>query len=61
LLLDAIKQLDEKERLIITLYYYENMNYAEIAKVIGVTVSRVSQVHTKIIDSLKKKLAKLYD
>ena len=61
LLLEAIKQLDEKERLIITLYYYENMNYAEIAKVIGVTVSRVSQVHTKIIDSLKKKLAKLYD
>ena len=61
LLLEAIKQLDEKERLIITLYYYENMNYAEIAKVIGVTVSRVSQVHTKIIESLKKKLAKLYD
>ncbi len=61
LLLGAIKQLDEKERLIITLYYYENMNYAEIAKVIGVTVSRVSQVHSKIIESLKKKLAKLYD
>ncbi len=60
LLLEAIKQLDEKERLIITLYYYENLNYAEIAKVIGVTVSRVSQVHTKIIESLKKKLTKLY-
>jgi RNA polymerase sigma factor for flagellar operon FliA len=60
LLAEAIKKLDEKERLIITLYYYENMNYAEIAKVIGVTVSRVSQVHSKIIDSLKKKLAKLY-
>lgn len=60
LLLEAIKQLDEKERLIITLYYYENLNYAEIAKVIGVTVSRVSQVHSKIIDSLKKKLTKLY-
>lgn len=60
LLLEAIKQLDEKERLIITLYYYENLNYAEIAKVIGVTVSRVSQVHSKIIDSLKKKLTGFY-
>ena len=61
LLVDAIKQLDEKERLIITLYYYENLNYAEIAKVIGVTVSRVSQVHSKIMDSLKKKLMRVYE
>lgn len=61
LLLDAIKKLDEKERLIITLYYYENLNYAEIAKVIGVTVSRVSQVHSKIIEALKKKLTHIYE
>lgn len=59
LLLDAIQKLDSKERLIITLYYYENLNYAEIAKVLGVTVSRVSQVHSRIIDSLKKKLTKV--
>ena len=61
LLLEAIKQLDEKERLIITLYYYENLNYAEIAKVIGVTVSRVSQVHSKIMETLKKKLIRVYE
>ncbi|MFA3783860.1 sigma-70 family RNA polymerase sigma factor [Melioribacteraceae bacterium 4301-Me] len=52
-----LKALNERDRLIITLYYYEGLNYKEIAKVLGITVSRVSQVHTKIINTLKKKLA----
>ncbi len=57
ILTDAIKQLEERDRLIITLYYYEDLNYKEIAKVLNITVSRVSQVHTRIIDMLKNKLA----
>ncbi len=57
ILVDAIKQLDERDRLIITLYYYEDLNYKEIAKVLNITVSRVSQVHSRIIDMLKTKLA----
>lgn len=57
ILVDAIKHLEERDRLIITLYYYEDLNYKEIAKVLNITVSRVSQVHTKIIEMLKNKLA----
>ncbi len=56
-LINAIKELDERDRLIITLYYYENLNYKEIAKVLNITVSRVSQVHSRIMDMLKLKLS----
>ncbi len=57
ILVDAIKKLDERDRLIISLYYYEDLSYKEIAKVLNITVSRVSQVHSRIIDMLKNKLA----
>jgi RNA polymerase sigma factor FliA len=56
-LINAIKELDERDRLIISLYYYENLNYKEIAKVLNITVSRVSQVHSRIMEMLKTKLA----
>ena len=59
LLVKAIKNLDERDRLIITLYYFENLNYKEIAKLLNITVSRVSQVHSRIIEMLKSKLAYL--
>jgi RNA polymerase sigma factor for flagellar operon FliA len=57
LLMKAIKDLDERDRLIISLYYFENLNYKEISKMLNITVSRVSQVHSRIIDTLKLKLA----
>ena len=57
LLVKAIKELDERDRVIISLYYFENLNYKEIAKMLNITVSRVSQVHTRIIEMLKSKLA----
>jgi RNA polymerase sigma factor for flagellar operon FliA len=56
LLVNALKQLSERDRLIISLYYYENLNYQEIAELMKITVSRVSQIHTKIINNLKSKL-----
>jgi RNA polymerase sigma factor for flagellar operon FliA len=55
----AIKTLPERDRTILGLYYYEHLNYQEISQVLNITVSRVSQVHTKIIKSLKTKLAVL--
>ena len=61
MLVEAIKKLKERDRLIITLYYYEELNYKEIAETLGITVSRVSQVHKKIITSLKKKLSSLHE
>lgn len=61
LLVQAIKDLSERDRLIITLYYYEHMNYKEIAKILDITVSRVSQLHSKIMKELKKTIEKEYD
>jgi len=61
MLIEAIKKLDERDRLIITLYYYENLNYKEIAKILDITVSRVSQVHSRIISILKSNLLCLND
>ena len=59
LLAEAIEALSDKERTVLTLYYYENMTLAEIGTVIGVTESRVCQIHTKAIIHLKDKLANL--
>jgi RNA polymerase sigma factor for flagellar operon FliA len=55
-LMDAIKDLAERDRLIITLYYFESLNYREIAEVLDISVSRISQIHTRILESLKEKL-----
>lgn len=56
-LVKLIKELNDRDRTLLSLYYYEELNYQEIAKVLNVTVSRVSQLHSKIIKSLKQKLA----
>jgi RNA polymerase sigma factor for flagellar operon FliA len=52
----AIEELGEKERQVISLYYYEKLKLREIAEVLGVTESRVSQIHSKCMLLLKKKL-----
>lgn len=61
LLVKAIKNLNERDRLIVTLYYYEHMNYKEIAKILEITVSRVSQLHSKIMKELRRQIEKKYD
>ncbi|RJP67081.1 MAG: sigma-70 family RNA polymerase sigma factor [Ignavibacteriales bacterium] len=61
LLFKAIENLDEKEKLILTLYYYENLNYKEIAKILDVTVSRISQLHGKIINKLREDIKVITD
>ncbi len=53
---DAIRDLPEKQRLVLSLYYYEDLNLKEIGKVLDVTESRVSQLHTQAILRLKSKL-----
>ncbi len=50
---DAIARLPEREKLVITLYYYEELTLREIGEVLGVTESRISQLHTKAILRLK--------
>jgi len=56
-LADAIARLPEREKLVITLYYYEELPLREIGEVLGVTESRVSQLHTKAILRLKARLS----
>ena len=55
-LADAIQRLPDRERLVITLYYYEELTLREIGEVLGVTESRVSQLHTKAILRLKVRM-----
>ncbi len=59
LLLKAIKKLPEKTRLAITLYYYEKLTFKEIGKILNVSESRVSQIHSETIARLKKEINKL--
>jgi RNA polymerase sigma factor FliA len=52
----AISELEQREQMIITLYYYEEMNLREIGKTMKLSESRVSQIHTQAIMALKAKL-----
>lgn len=52
----AIESLPEKQRLVLSLYYYEDLNLKEIGEVLEVTESRVSQLHTQAILWLRRKL-----
>ena len=55
-LTEAVSKLDEREQLILKLYYEEDLNLKEIGEVLGVIESRVSQIRTKIILKLRAKL-----
>jgi RNA polymerase sigma factor for flagellar operon FliA len=58
LLAEAIDDLPEKERLVLSLYYYEEFTMKEIGTLLGVNESRVSQLHTKATLKLRSKLGK---
>jgi RNA polymerase sigma factor for flagellar operon FliA len=60
-LAEAIESLPDRERLVIALYYYENLTLREIGEVLGVTESRVSQLHTKAVIGLRSRFAKRPD
>jgi len=53
---DAIARLPEKEKVVIALYYYDNLTLKEIGEVLGVTESRVSQLRAKAVLALRAKL-----
>ncbi|MEM7321909.1 MAG: RNA polymerase sigma factor WhiG [Actinomycetota bacterium] len=57
LLADAINRMNEREKIVLTLYYYENLTLAEIGRVLGVTESRVCQIHTKAVLQLRSRLS----
>ena len=53
-ILRTIESLPENERLVLSLYYYESLNLKEIGTVLNVTESRVSQIHRRAIEIMKK-------
>jgi RNA polymerase sigma factor FliA len=57
LLAKAINTLPEREKIVVTLYYYEGLTLAEIGQVLGVTESRICQMHTKAVLQLRGRLA----
>jgi RNA polymerase sigma factor for flagellar operon FliA len=58
MLAEAIEKLSEKEKLVITLYYFEDLTLKEISSIMKVSESRVSQIHTKAITRLQGKLGR---
>ncbi|NMA65994.1 MAG: FliA/WhiG family RNA polymerase sigma factor [Clostridiaceae bacterium] len=59
ILADAVEKLPEKEKMVVTLYYYEELTLKEISKIMGVSESRVSQLHTKAILRMRGKLERI--
>lgn len=57
--MEAIETLPEREKLVLTLYYQEELNLKEIGAVLEVGESRVSQLHSRAIKRLRTKLGKL--
>ena len=57
LLVQAIENLNEQEKIVMALYYYEELTLKEIGQVLNITESRVSQIHSKAVGSLKSALA----
>jgi RNA polymerase sigma factor FliA len=55
-LANTLKKLSKKEQLVMSLYYYDELTLKEIAEVLGLTESRISQIHSKAIISLRIKL-----
>lgn len=58
-LMEGIKTLNEKEQLVISLFYNEELTFTEIGEIIGLTTSRISQIHKKAIFKLRKTLNKM--
>ena len=57
ILAQTINRMPEREKIVLTLYYYEALTLAEIGQVLGVTESRVCQIHTKAVIQLRSRLA----
>lgn len=57
ILMEAINKLPEREKIVVTLYYYEGLTLAEIGQVLGVTESRICQMHTKAVLQLRSRMS----
>jgi RNA polymerase sigma factor for flagellar operon FliA len=60
-LAEAVSKLSEREQLILSLYYREELTMKEIAEVVGIALSRVSQIRQATMIKLRKSLAHVHD
>jgi RNA polymerase sigma factor for flagellar operon FliA len=56
-LTDVIKSLQPRDRVFISLYYYENLTYKDISEVLNCSISNIAKVHQKILATLKERLS----
>ena len=56
ILIEAIEKLPEKQRLVIALYYYEELTFKEIGNLLKVSESRVSQIHSEVLQKLRQEI-----
>ena len=61
IVVDCIKKLPEKEKLVVSLYYFEDLTMKEIGEIMGYTESRISQMHTKAVMTIRTRLAEVFD
>ncbi len=61
MLMDALDLLTEKERKVVLLYYYEDLTLKEVARVLEVSESRISQLHSKALEKMKKQLGRYFE
>lgn len=61
MLMDALTILTEKEKKVVLLYYYEELTLKEVSKVLEVSESRISQLHSKALEKMKKHLGKYFE
>ena len=59
--MDALELLTEKEKKVVLLYYYEDLTLKEVASVLEVSESRISQLHSKALEKMKKHLGKYFE
>lgn len=59
ILAESVNRLPEREKIVVTLYYFEGLTLAEIGQVLGVTESRVCQMHTKAVLALRGRITDL--
>jgi RNA polymerase sigma factor FliA len=61
LMLEAIRKLSERQRVVLSLYYFEDLNLKEIGRILGVTESRISQIHSKACGQLRPILSEMLE
>ena len=61
MIMEALELLTEKEKKVVLLYYYEDLTLKEVAKVLNVSESRISQLHSKALEKMKKHLGKYFE